>query len=358
MAIALDLHREAPARANLTANERELRRHLFWTCYLMDRFTSCGSKRPSLLADKSLLLRLPSWTPNPGALPIEGEIFSSQSNLQYIVEPGISRQGSMCMLIDIARILGVTNRYLAAGGAKSDSHFPWHALSTLSKIRQDLDMWAQGNESLFLEVTALVARPEKCILVLSKLIYHLIHCLIYRLFLPIDLSELQGNSQNQSWQVEATSLCFVHANAIAELAELGRQTPSMEWSAFTGYCLCTAGTIHIHGAHYKGQEGELYSTSAEFLSKEMQQLSELRLTWASIQHQRDALQTIYMRHSELVKSISSSPMRFSSVFHLDGFFDRYPGHFFNGAYMNLNDLVIESMHERYVHWKQNKKRLS
>ena len=348
MAIALGLHREAPTRANLTANERELRRQLFWTCYVMDRFASCGSKRPSLLADQSLLLRLPSWAPSPKTLPMEGELFSAQKNMQYALEPGRSRQGSMSMLIDITRILGVTNRYLAAGGVKGDSHFPWHTLSNLSRIRQDLDIWAQGNEDHFADVTALATQSDSCVLMLSKLIYHLIHCLIYRPFLPIDLAELQGTAQHQSWQIEATSLCFMHANAIVELTELGRQTPNLEWPAFTGYCLCTSGTVHVHGIHYKGQEEEMYSSSAEYLSKEMRQLSELRLIWASIQQQRDTLQTLYMCHSELVKSLMSNSIRFYPVFHLEDFFDRYPGHFFDGAYMNLSDTTVDAIHQRYV----------
>ena len=355
MAIALNLHREAPTMSELTSNERELRRQLFWTCYIMDRFASCGSKRPSLLADKSVLLRLPSWNLDANALPIEGEYFSAQTNLQYALGPGRSSQGSMGMLIDIIRILGITNHYLAAGGVKGDSHFPWHALSNLSKIRQDLDIWAQGNEDLLVNVETFNAQSDYCVLMLSKLVYHLIHCLIYRSFLPIDLAELQGTGQHHSWQIEATNLCFMHANAIAELAELGRQTPNMEWPAFLGYCLCTAGTIHVHGAHYRGQEGEVYSLSAQFLSRELQHLSELRFTWASIQHQADTLQTMYVRHSELVKCLASSPMRFSPVFHLEDFFDRYPGQLFNGAYMTLSDMAMDSVLERYALYKVKKK---
>jgi hypothetical protein len=187
----------------------------------MDRFTACGSKRPSLIADKGILLRLPAWTPNPAGLPVEGEFFQNGSNLQYHAGSGKKSQGSSGMLIDIVRILGITNRYLAAGGVKGDSHFPWHSLSNLSKIRQDLDIWASGTQDVFSSVDTLFGQSDSTTLVLSKLIYHLIHCLIYRPFLPINLAELAGTGQHQSWQIEATNLCFLHANAIAELVELG-----------------------------------------------------------------------------------------------------------------------------------------
>ncbi|KAH8591273.1 fungal-specific transcription factor domain-containing protein [Bisporella sp. PMI_857] len=350
MAMALELHRDFDHKIRLTPVEREMRRRLFWTCYLMDRFVACGSKRPSLVSDKSIMLRLPSWCPTPTSLPVEGEFFQNGSNLQYHAGTGKKSQGSSGMLIDIVRILGITNRYLAAGGVKGDSHFPWHSLSNLSKIRQDLDIWASGTQDVFSSVDALFGQPDSTTLVLSKLIYHLIHCLIYRPFLPIDLAELAGTGQHQSWQIEATNLCFLHANAIAELVELGKQSPAIEWPAFVGYCICTAGTVHVHGAHYKGgREGEVFSASADFLSREMQQLSELRYAWSSVQHQRETLQTIYGCHSELVKSLATNPMRYSPVFHLEDFFDRYSdlGQFFDGAHISFSDILVDTAHDAF-----------
>ncbi|GKT90822.1 fungal specific transcription factor [Colletotrichum tofieldiae] len=291
--------------------------------------------------------------------PIDGEFFQSGSNLQFLQGSGKKSQGSTGMLIDISRILGITNRYLAAGGVKGDSHFPWHSLSNLSKIRQDLDIWASGTEDVFSSLDTLFGQSDSTILVLSKLIYHLIHCLIYRPFLPIDLAELAGTGQHQSWQIEATNMCFLHANAISELVELGKQTGTIEWPAFVGYCICTAGTVHIHGAHYnKNGSGDstVFGMSADFLSREMQQLSELRYAWASVQHQRETLQGIYNAHSELVKSLANNPMRYSPAFHLEDFFDRYsniggPGgqtFNFDAANLSLSDVVVDFTTDTYT----------
>jgi hypothetical protein len=361
MAMALELHREMDAHARVTPIEREMRRRLFWTCYLLDRFMASGSKRPALVSDRTILLRLPCWSPNPGQLPVEGEFFQYRSNLQYMQGSGGKKpQGSSGMLIDIARILGTTNRYLAAGGVKGDSHFPWHSLSNLSKIRHDLDVWASGTDDVFASLDTLFGQPDSTILVLSKLIYHLIHCLVYRPFLPIDLAELAGSGQHQSWQIEATNMCFLHANAIAELVELGKQTAMIEWPAFVGYCICTAGTVHIHGTHYNknsvGAEMSVFASSPEFLSREMQQLSELRYAWASVQHQRETLQGIFNAHSELVKSISNNPTGHAPVFHLEDFFDRYaniggPGgqtFDFDAANLSLSDVVVDFAADAYM----------
>lgn len=339
MAFALNLHRELPATSLLTPAEREGRRRLFWSCYLLDCFAACGSKRPSLISDECILLRLPTGSLQTNTIGYEGDFFPNHSNLQLMGGSGNAPLGGIGMLIGITRILGNTNRYLAAGGVKGDSHFPWHTSSTLSKIRQDLDLWAADTQDTFLSIETLFGQPDSVVLVISKLIYHLIHCLIYRAFLPIDLAELTQTSQHQSWQIEATNLCFLHANAITELVEIGKASGIVEWPAFVSYCVCTAGTIHVHGAHYRGQTGEVFSISAEFLSREVQQLTDLGYIWGGIQHQKDTLQTLYGAHSELVKSLATNPIRFSPVFQMEDFFERYPGYFFDGSHITLNDLT-------------------
>ncbi|KAL4978134.1 type I 3-dehydroquinase-domain-containing protein [Aspergillus desertorum] len=330
MVLALDLYREPPTSHRSLSPERETRRRLFWSVYIMDRFLTCGSKRPCLIADHSILVRLPASHPS-GQDP--GDIFNPvgpnipySSDRRKTASSGAGSGACASLLVDISRILGVTHRYLAAGGVKGDSHFPWHALSNLSKIRQELDLWAAGTHDLFASIEALFGHPESTLLLLSKLIYHLVHCLLYRPFLPIDLAELRGSGQHQSWQIEATTLCFSHANAIAELVELARHAPRIEWPDLVAYCLTVAGTVHIHGVHYNGRrEGEVFASSPDFLNREMSQLDWLGGFWSGVRHHRDLLRTLEACHAELVRSLAARPVRFAPVFHLEDFLDRYPG---------------------------------
>ncbi|KAE8144825.1 hypothetical protein BDV25DRAFT_134333 [Aspergillus avenaceus] len=340
MVLSLGLYRELPSRSPTRGVEREIRRRLFWTAYTMDRFLTCGSKRPCLLADHSIVLRLPS------AGSEAGEWFNPIGpNVQFTSDRR-KGPGTSALLVDITRILGVTHRYLAAGGVKGDSHFPWHALSNLSKIRQELDIWAAGTQDLFTSIEALFGHLESTLLLLSKLIYHLVHCLLYRPFLPIDLAELRGTGQHQSWQIEATTLCFSHANAIAELVELARHAPRIEWPDLIAYCVCTAGTVHIHGVHYNGREGEVFASSADFLTREMNQLMWLRQSCSGMQHQREMLQSIASCHAELVRTLAARPVRFAPVFHLEDFLDRYPGLAVEGAHVKLVDTDEVAQFER------------
>lgn len=239
------------------------------------------------------------------------------------------------LLIDITRILRLTNQYLISGGLGGDSHFHWKSHSSLSKVRHELDLWTVGAHDIFTSMEALFGHPEEnTTLLLSKLIYHLIHCLLYRPFLPLDLLESRETGQQPAWQIEATHLCFSHANAITELVELGRTSIiPIEWPALAAYCIYIAGTVHVHGIHYGGSrvgslrhcDGEVHSSSAELFAREINQLCWLSGHWTGVQHQRHTLQGVNTCHAELMRTLGGSPLRFSPVFHLEDFMNRYAG---------------------------------
>ncbi|KAM3511404.1 hypothetical protein MY11210_004954 [Beauveria gryllotalpidicola] len=328
MALGLELHREMDSQTQMTTQmERETRRRLFWTCYHLDRLLACGSKRPGLISDDAIILRLPSWTSKPCSAHIEGEFFDCGSNLRYLQGSGTKSQGSSGMFIDICRILGITSKYLAAGGAKGDSHFPWHSLSSLSKIRHELDTWASGTNNAFATVDLLFGQSDATVLFMSKMLYHLIHCLIYRPFLPIDLAELSGNGQHQSWQIEATTMCFLHANAVTELADLARQTGRIQMPCMAGYCIFTAATVHVHGTHYtkspNNGDMSVFLPSSDLLVKAKAMLGDLRYIWGVVEQHRDDLEAVCAMHEDLVKALASNSIRYTPAFQLEDYFDRY-----------------------------------
>ncbi|OQO02970.1 hypothetical protein B0A48_11253 [Cryoendolithus antarcticus] len=335
MVMVLGLHRE-PVATDMSA-EQACGRGLFWSCYLMDRFAATGSTRPSLIPDEYVTMQVDSWQHTSQGVQSANGVFAGSS--------------SLTMLARITKILGETNRYLAAGGVRGDSHFPWHVQSTISKLRVELDMWATSTQDAFKSLDSAYGLPDSPALVLSKMVYHLIHCLIYRPFLPMDLTELTGPGQTQSWQIEATNLCFVHANAIAELVEIGKHAVILDWSSFVGYCISTAGTIHVHGAHYlSATDGSLAARSADYLSREMVQLTDLRLVWAGVQQQLDTLKQVYNSHTQLVKSLAHNPIRYAPVFQMEDFFARYPEVKIDGAHVSLVDVaVLPSFQQQSLH---------
>ncbi|KAK6357409.1 hypothetical protein TWF718_001721 [Orbilia javanica] len=338
MALALELHRELPPNSPATPVEREVRRRCFWTCYLMDRFAVCGSNRPPLISDCTIKLRLPcSESHFRSGKPSEESLFSEDGFGQQFGSIPLSRNTN-AMLVEIVRILGKTVLYIQQGGVKGDSHFPWHSSSNLSMIRNELKVWAGYFENKAQEKASFPSGSEATVFYLSKAVYHLIHCLMYRTFLPIDIKEINGTGTQQAWQQEATSMCLQHAKALTDLAYQAANTPSIEWPAFMSYCLTSAATVHLHGTQYTGHS--LSEGSRESLLRVIKFLIRMRRQWAIINHQCSTIRRIYMNHLRLTKA---SP---ADIKYLDDFFDRYDDVTFDTAFIPfefLNDFSVENL---------------
>ena len=145
---------------------------------------------------------------------------------------------------------------------------------------------------------------------------------MYRNFLPIDLVELEGNGTQQAWQMEATKVCFQHANALVDLISVAATTSSIEWPAFAGFCLVTAASVLVHGVFYRGSEA--FRRCRENLITVLAQVKLLMNIWSCMRQQLFMLRKLYLCHEKLVSNYSSG-RRPASVFHLDDFFDRYAG---------------------------------
>ncbi|KAA8899192.1 putative fungal-specific transcription factor [Sphaerosporella brunnea] len=316
MTLALDLHRELPSPHLASPLEREIRRRVFWTCYMMDRFTVCGSVRPPCFSDRSIYLRLPCTEDSfRRGTPSESPFFS-ENGVGFGIGIPISNSN---LLVDVVRILGRTIRYTQSGGVKGDSHFPWHAASNLSRIRTELNAWASSRDLR----EGVPATPDATSLFLARSVWHVTHCIMYRNFLPIDLTELDGNGTQQAWQMEATKVCFQHANALVDLISVAAITPTIEWPAFAGFCLTTAASVLVHGVFYKGSEA--FRRCRDNLVTVLTQARALTGLWSCMRQQLYMLKKLYRCHEKLVSSYSPDK-RPSSVFHLDDFYARYAAH--------------------------------
>ena len=96
------------------------------------------------------------------------------------------------------------------------------------------------------------------------------------------------------------------------------------------------------------RDSDVFTNSADFLSREISQLSALRYIWAGVQHQLDTLRIVYASHSQLVQALACSPMRFSPVFQMEDFFDRYPGAGIDGAHITFTDVSVDDSRDTFT----------
>ena len=320
----------------LPANNRNagICHRILWSCYLMDRFLNAGSQRPCLIQDDNIAFYLTApviinQNPHGRLVPC-----FDQSIVSWSGKVTASDECSHIILVQIAQILGHALQYLNEGGVMGDYHYPWHPKSKHTDIRSKLENWITNSNKPERPSRSIFARPQSSILVLSKLVYHLIYCLINRPSIPLILDQEVSSTQYQDWRSEATKLSFVHANAIIETIEEGRAKRYVNWPPFVEYCVFVAGTIHVHGAHYNGcDKSSLFGRSVEFLSCAMQHLADLGLSWDIIQHHCEALRSICGHHARVVQSFTKGAPHYASAYQMKAFLDRYPGLDLDGAHV-------------------------
>ena len=230
LAFEMELHREPPlqSRPVISLMERELRRRCFWTCYILDRFLVCGSMRPMLIRDKDIKLRLPSTQDSfVAGHPIEGPFFSPTTFRSST--PGLGPISAEMSFIGIVSILGRATSYLQRGGVKGDTHFPWHSNSELASLRTGLATWYASVPQRYQSTGGVVNQSDASMTLLTMNCYHLIHCLIFRDFLPVDYQRESNSTTttavNRTWQSETAEACISSANEIGNILQVTQNTP-------------------------------------------------------------------------------------------------------------------------------------
>lgn len=220
---------------NKSPVEKELCRRIFWTCFTLDRFLACGSARPMLIRDEDIFLRLPCPDENFRVSVTDEASFFSPNSFRSSTS-SLGRISSEMAYIGIISILGSATSYLQTGGVRGDTHFPWHANSKLATLRSELAAWHssvsrqyQGPDTKSLD------ESQQQMLFLAMQIYHLIHCLLLREFLPIDyqVENIVGTSP-ANWQAETIEQCISHANEIAHSLQTSQSQVAL-LPPFIGY---------------------------------------------------------------------------------------------------------------------------
>ncbi|KAF4777440.1 fungal specific transcription factor [Colletotrichum scovillei] len=331
--LALELYHGSEQHDDYNHTQGKMRRRLFCTCYVMNVFVSTWLERPSLIDDALVKTTIQSsrqaspagWPPN------------NECSLTVECEPPGERadnpDNGLQKMVWVAHILSDANRYLLVTNPTTQAAFAHR-----HKIRHDLDQWAaeisRNPDYLYQDPRGAEANT----MLECQIIYHLVHCLIYRPLLPLHLSEPAGAMMIQHWVIEATEVAFRHATAIIELIDHAMQTKLVELPAFISFCIFTAGTIHIHGMHYTNDRqdqgagiglpsfasspmaAETFASSSELVNKCLYQLSAIGNEVESSRSSRAFLEELTNEHAKLLGKGAAGYIPTQT----NKFFNRYP----------------------------------
>ncbi|KAK1751566.1 fungal-specific transcription factor domain-containing protein [Echria macrotheca] len=335
MAFALQLHKDLEhdplrlaGKTQLSFIDREIRRRTMWACFLMDRFNSSGTDRPTFIREETLKIPLPIKEKNfqydmPGPTEtLSGQV--SEPLTEGQASEARDNMGVAAWMIKVIALWGRIIGYLNQGGKELDPHPMWSPESTYTKlIKQTDDIVAELPESL-------AYTPENLHLhetdnMANQFLF--LHISIQQNILFMNrfaVSSPNGNSHQdvpKSFVTKAGAKAFAAANRISEL--LKDAESHFITAPFTGYCAFLSSTVHIFGI-FSGNP-TMEATSKRNLATNVKYLSKMKRYWGMFHWMSENLRDQYRTCADAARQgTPANESAASPIFQYGDWFDRYP----------------------------------
>ncbi|KAL4922401.1 fungal-specific transcription factor domain-containing protein [Aspergillus aurantiobrunneus] len=287
--ISQDLQMMLEPVDSLSFEEREERRGLFWSLFLLDRFVCCSYRRPPAIKVADCRLKLPVDRALQGA-----EVSLTLGEL--LDEKVRGRPGQVVGLsglsVGFAALLGRTIDCMMNSEAKTVE--PWTDHSDYSTIYTSLESLKQMAEHLAPGNTSHEEKNERQFphgdqtahFVLSLTLYHLTHCILSHPFL-LGMKRQTYASTPTAWIEEQFASCWGHAQALTTLVVDAKAAGYMLAPSFYSYCVLVAATLHAILLH--GEDKPASERASAYLKTSLDYFSEISEMWQNSCIMSDAL---------------------------------------------------------------------
>lgn len=276
--ISQDLQMMLEPEESLPAAEREERRNIFWSLFLVDRFICCSFRRPPAIKVADCRLKLPVDT------PIQ-DTQSSLTILELLDEKTRSRPDKVVGLsglsVGFAALLGRTIDYMMNSEATTVE--PWHTHSdhssiytSLESLKEMAETYAPSSEKG--QNVQLPHTDRTSHFVLSLTLYHLTHCILSHPFLlGMKRKACDDETTQTPWFEAQHASCWGHAQALTTLVVDAKAAGYMLAPSFYSYCVLVAGTVHAILLH--GEDKPASERAAHYLRASLDYFSEIEEMW-------------------------------------------------------------------------------
>ncbi len=291
MAFALQLHKDLehdslplPGNAQLSFIDREIRRRTMWACFLMDRFESSGSDRPTFVREETITIQLPikeRYFQLDMAGPTEslsGQVLHPVAIDEGQLADAKENMGVAAYMIRTIAVWGRVINYLNQGGKELDPLPMWSPESEYAKlVKQADDTLAMLPESLAYSQDNMRLHETEGLA--NQFLF--LHVAIQQNILFMNrfaVSSPNGLSQQdvpKAFVTKAGAKAFAAANRISDL--LRDAEAYLVAAPFLGYCAFLSSTVHIFGI-FSGNPA-MEATSKRNLTTNVKFLSKMKRYW-------------------------------------------------------------------------------
>lgn len=248
--------------------QKEVKRRVWWSLYMIDRWSSAGLGLPRLLHDLDPQL----------SLPMDEDTFQRLQATDKEAEPRVQQLGLWTYMILLTRIFGAIqdlNWSLAQGAIQDERHLAnlaFELAGQLNEFERNLPphvRYCREN---------LVAHAEKGLgrtFVALHLGFHHYATLLY--FYYLDVSRPQNTAG-----IAYAERCRYHATAFSDLLTASTEVPNCEaLYNIVGHMAIVSSSVHVHTLLF-GDEKELASAKKR-LESNFKALIKLKSYWSSVE---------------------------------------------------------------------------
>lgn len=342
MAYALQLHQDLdhdPKRSvgneksELTFTDREIRRRTMWSCFLLDRFSSSGTDRPTFVGPEYIRAQLPIRD-KLFNMEITGPTEDLQGNVPNPVDPKTGQvadarqnMGVAAYTIRLVALWGDLISYMNLGGKQRDQKAMWDEDSKFNKLQKAADHWKDTlPEALHYTPENLASHTSDKIanqFLFMHIVFNQIMLFMNRFALPSPGQHaIYPPEMPEQFRTNASKLALEAANTISTLVHEGMDHTVV--APFAGYAAFFSSTVHIHGAF--SANPSLEASSKQNLAWNVKYLTKMKKYWGMFHFVTENLRDLYRKHADAAKSgaFGKAGKEGEGIFQYGDWFDRYP----------------------------------
>ncbi|KAI1123764.1 fungal-specific transcription factor domain-containing protein [Nemania abortiva] len=271
---AIDSQLKVVSHRPQLALQKEIRRRVMFSCFILDRMLACGKHRVSSIRGEDLNIQLPCSEQN-----FDLAIEVQTSRLTQLEHPS-GDDSVLSRFIQLVNLWGEISKYSSRGGRIEDKRPPWHPESDFYKLNKALETFDSSLQDTFTFSRSNYFKHENHLASSTFVLLHMLRfvCLImlhreYVPFVPIRCRGPEGPLDQPTftkeetpagfWRTSAEQL-FKAARGIVDLIEICQRKDKLPQSTIVLFAIWTAAFVGLYGAHFPQMDTEKHMLNFDF----------------------------------------------------------------------------------------------
>ena len=256
------------------ALQKEIRRRIMFSCFILDRMLACGKHRVSIIRGEDLDIQLPC---SEDKFDLAMEV---QTGRLTQMERPAADDSVLSRFVQLVNIWGEVSKYSSRGGRVKDKRPPWHRESDFYNLNKALQVFDSSLPGTFTFSRSNYFKHENHQASSAFVLLHMLRFVSlimlhreYVPFVPIRCREPEGPLDQPTFPREETPAGFWRASAeqlfkaargIVDLIQICQRKDKLPQSTIVLFAIWTASFVGLYGAHFPQMDTERHMLNFDY----------------------------------------------------------------------------------------------